>query len=120
MDGIIVYYANQYKRPTASVTLGNQASDIAMTMWTEDWLEDHTEPHNVTFISGDGGFSKTLDLLTEAGHLVILVTNEREKDLRAYLQWTMRECLSLPPDRVSKNPSEAKQATVRKLEVELI
>ncbi|CAG7872051.1 unnamed protein product [Brassica rapa] len=111
MDGIIVYYANQYKRPTASVTLGNQASDIAMTMWTEDWLEDHTEPHNVTFISGDGGFSKTLDLLTEAGHLVILVTNEREKDLRAYLQWTMRECLSLPPDRVSKNPSEAKQAT---------
>ncbi|CAN7024796.1 unnamed protein product, partial [Brassica rapa subsp. trilocularis] len=114
MDDIVVYYANQCNRPTDRVTLGNQASDIAMTVWTEDWLDDHTEPQNVTFISGDGGFSKTLDLLTEAGHLVVLVTNAREKDPRAYLQWTMRECLSLPPDRVYKNPSEAKQAADKK------
>ncbi|KAG5394368.1 hypothetical protein IGI04_024331 [Brassica rapa subsp. trilocularis] len=115
MDDIVVYYANQCNRPTDRVTLGNQASDIAMTVWTEDWLDDHTEPQNVTFISGDGGFSKTLDLLTEAGHLVVLVTNAREKDPRAYLQWTMRECLSLPPDRVYKNPSEAKQAADKKV-----
>ena len=45
---------------------------------------------------------------------MVVVTNEREKDPRTYLQWTMRECLSLPPERVYKNSSEAKQATDKK------
>lgn len=100
--------------PTDYCTAKNQASDIYMYKWAKAWLKKHPEPRNILFISGDGGFSSTLDLLTEAGHRVILVTNKVERDPRAYMQWTLRECLDLPPERVYKNESEKKQALAKK------